>query len=461
MKKLLPLLLLMVLHLGFSQNLAGDWKGNLVFQGTTLPTIFHIEKAEDHYQATMDSPHQNAYGIPIDKVEFSNKQLTLTQQAAQLTYEAVLIDKKHLEGTFQQRGFSIPLNLEKLTGEEKETLTSNAHRPQTPKPPYPYQVEEVSFYNPTATITLAGTLTIPKGKGKFPAVVLISGSGPQNRNEEIFEHQPFKVIADYLTRNGIAVLRYDDRGTAASEGDFATATTFDFTDDAKAAVDYLKTRKEINKKKIGAIGHSEGGAIAPILTQKTQLDFIVLMAGPGLQGSKLLNLQRQKQEEIMGINPIMTLQRMHVFQEVYDVILDTTLSKEETKIQTKQVFEKHWGDLISEEQLNQVVEQHNTKWLKTFIRFNPATYLEQVNCEVLAINGEKDSQVPAEENLAAIHRSVEIAGQKVTTKAYPKLNHLFQKAETGSVQEYKEIEQTIDPQVLEDITNWVLNQTKN
>ena len=133
----------------------------------------------------------------------------------------------------------------------------------------------------------------------------------------------------------------------------------------------------------------------------------------------------------------------------------------ETKIQTKQVFEKHWGDLISEEQLNQVVEQHNTKWLKTFIRFNPATYLEQVNCEVLAINGEKDSQVPAEENLAAIHRSVEIAGQKVTTKAYPKLNHLFQKAETGSVQEYKEIEQTIDPQVLEDITNWVLNQTKN
>ena len=201
MKKLLPLLLLMVLHLGFSQNLAGDWKGNLVFQGTTLPTIFHIEKAEDHYQATMDSPHQNAYGIPIDKVEFSNKQLTLTQQAAQLTYEAALIDKKHLEGTFQQRGFSIPLNLEKLTGEEKETLTSNAHRPQTPKPPYPYQVEEVSFYNPTATITLAGTLTIPKGKGKFPAVVLISGSGPQNRNEEIFEHQPFKVIADYLTRN--------------------------------------------------------------------------------------------------------------------------------------------------------------------------------------------------------------------------------------------------------------------
>ncbi len=456
MEKLLPLLLLFVLNSGFSQNIEGDWKGNLKFQGATLATIFHIEKVEDDYKATMDSPQQNAYGIAIDKVEFTNNQLTLTQNATQLTYKAELIDNTHLKGTFHQRGISIPLDLEKTSGEVEKVK-----RPQTPQPPYPYQVEEVTFTNSKANINLAGTLTIPEGKGKFPAVILISGSGPQNRNEELYHHQPFKVIADYLTKKGIAVLRYDDRGTAASEGDFATATTFDFTDDAKAAIEYLKNRKEIDKKKIGAIGHSEGGAISPILTQKTKLNFIVLMAAPGLKGDQLLNLQRKKQEELQGINSLATQQRQLVFQEVYDVILDTTLTKEETSKKTMEVFNKHWGEMVPAQQLQQINEQHNLEWLKTFIRFNPATYLEEVNCEVLAINGEKDSQVPAEENLAAIQKSVKLAGEEVTIKSYPNLNHLFQKAETGGVQEYKEIEQTIEPQVLEDITNWILNQTKN
>jgi len=460
MEKILPALLLFLSNLIFSQSLEGDWQGNLEFQGTSLPTIFHIEKIDDAYKATMDSPNQNAYGIPIDEVTFENKTLILTQKAAQLKYEATLVDETHLEGTFNQRGFSIPLNLEKITAEGKETSAAKPNRPQTPKAPFPYLEEEVTFYNPKAKINLAGTLSIPEGKGKFPAVILISGSGPQNRDEELFNHQPFKVLADHLTRNGIAVLRYDDRGTAASEGDFAKATTYDFIDDAQAAVEYLKKQKEINKQKIGAIGHSEGGFIAPALTQKTKLDFIVLMAAPGLQGSTLLNLQRQKQEELMGINPIMTLQRMQVYQEVYDVVLDTTLSKEETKIKTKQVFEKHWGNLISEDQLNQVVEQHNNEWMKTFIRLDPKTYLEQVNCEVLALNGEKDSQVPAKENLAAIKESVEKSGEEITIIAYPKLNHLFQTAATGSVSEYKDIEETLHPQVLEDITNWIKAETK-
>ncbi|MDR6301560.1 alpha/beta hydrolase family protein [Mesonia maritima] len=460
MEKLLPLLLLFILNSGFSQNIEGNWKGNLEFQGTTLPTIFHIEKVEDNYKATMDSPNQNAFGIPIDEVKFENQTLTLTQKAAQLTYEATLVDETHLEGTFNQRGFSIPLNLEKTTIEEKEISEAKPNRPQTPKAPYPYLEEEVNFYNPKANINLAGTLTIPRGKGKFTAVILISGSGPQNRNEELFNHQPFKVLADHLTRNGIAVLRYDDRGTAASEGDFTEATTYDFVDDAQAAVEYLKNRKEINKQKIGAIGHSEGGFIAPILAQKTQLDFIVLMAAPGIKGDQLLNLQRQKQEELQGINSLATQQRQQVFQEVYDVILDTTLTQEETSKKTLEVFQKHWGEMVSSQQLQQINEQHNSEWLKTFIRFNPSAYLEKVNCEILAINGEKDSQVPAEENLAAIQKSVELAGEEVTIKSYPNLNHLFQKAETGGVQEYREIEQTIDPQVLEDITTWIKAQTK-
>ena len=184
------------------------------------------------------------------------------------------------------------------------------------------------------------------------------------------------------------------------------------------------------------------------------------MAAPSLQGSTLLNLQRQKQEELMGINPMMTLQRMQIYQEVYDVVLDTSLSKEETKSKTKQVFEKHWGNLISEDQLNQVVEQHNNEWMKTFIRLDPKTYLEQVNCEVLALNGEKDSQVPAKENLAAIKESVEKSGEEITIIAYPKLNHLFQTAATGSVSEYKDIEETINRRVLEDITNWIKAETK-
>ncbi|MBW2962066.1 alpha/beta hydrolase family protein [Mesonia aestuariivivens] len=460
MKKLLLILLLFTCQLSFTQSIEGDWKGSLNVQGTTLPTVFHIEKIDSSYTATMDSPKQNAFGIPLDEVKLTDNHLSITHAAAQLSYEATLVDDTHLEGTFEQRGFSISLNLEKFSTEEKQTSAVKPNRPQTPMAPYAYRVEEVTFYNPKAKINLAGTLTIPQGKGKFPAVILISGSGPQDRNEEIFNHQPFKVLADHLTKNGIAVLRYDDRGTAASEGDFASATTFDFTDDAQAAIEYLKSRKEINKKKIGAIGHSEGGAIAPILASKNILDFIVLMAAPGLRGDLLLNLQRKKQEELLGINPEATQKRLDIFSEVYEVILDTSLTSEATEQQTLAVFEKHWKGMVPESKLAQINEQHNSEWLKTFIRFDPSPYLQKVNSGVLALNGEKDTQVPAKENLAAIEKSVQQSSEKLTLKSYPKLNHLFQEATTGSVQEYEEIEQTISPKVLADISTWILETTR-
>ena len=455
MKKLL-LLSLLVTNFCFAQTIEGDWYGELTIQTTKLPTVFHINKTETGFSATMDSPSQNAYAIPLDSVSFIQNKLTITQKAIQIIYEAELQPDTTFVGTFKQRGYSIPLTLSK-----KVVVTEAPKRPQTPEPPFLYSSEEVHFTNTIDNIKLSGTLTLPKGKEKFPAVILISGSGPQNRNEEILNHQPFWVIADYLTNHGIAVLRYDDRGTAASEGNFGAATTYNFIDDAQATINYLKTRPEIDSNKIGAIGHSEGGIIAPALASKNGVDYIVLLAGPGLRGDKILHQQRKKMEKMQGINALATAQREAIFQEVYEVILDTTLTAEKTKTQTQAIFKKHWGTMVSDTELEQINNQINTEWMKQFIRLDPTQFLTKVNCPVLALNGEKDVQVLAKENLTAITKSVKQSGAQITTKIYPNLNHLFQEAITGSVQEYGEIEQTIAPQVLKDITQWILEQAKN
>ncbi|SHI95294.1 hypothetical protein SAMN04488096_10661 [Mesonia phycicola] len=455
MKKIL-LLLFLVTNLCIAQTIEGDWYGELSIQNTKLPTVFHINKIDTDFSATMDSPSQNAYGIPLDSVSFIQNKLTITQKSIQIIYEAELQPDTTLVGTFKQRGYSIPLTLSK-----KVVVTEAPKRPQTPEAPFLYSSEEVHFTNKIDNINLYGTLTLPKGKEKFPAVVLISGSGPQNRNEEILGHQPFWVLADYLTNNGIAVLRYDDRGTAASEGNFSTATTYNFIDDAQAAVNYLKTRPEINSQKIGAIGHSEGGIIAPALASKNKVDYIVLLAGPGLRGDKILNQQRKKLEEIQGINALATAQRQAIFQEVYQEILDTTLTSNETKTKTLNIFKKHWGAMVSNTELEQINNQINSNWMKEFIRLDPTQFLTKVSCPVLALNGEKDIQVLAKENLDAITKSVKQSGAPITTKTYPNLNHLFQEATTGSVQEYGDIEQTTAPQVLQDITQWILEQANN
>jgi len=463
-KNLLISLLLTITTLIFGQDISGDWNGALKVGGMQLRLVFHITKTDAGLTATMDSPDQGAKGIPMSKATFENPVLTIEMAAAGIEYTGKL-DSGVVNGTFKQRGQSFPMILTKKTIEKVEMK-----RPQEPVKPYPYYSEDVTFSNKKDNITLAGTLTLPKKEGKFPVVVLITGSGPQNRDEELMGHKPFLVLSDYLTRNGIAVLRYDDRGTFASKGSFSKATTFDFATDVEAAINYLKTRKEIDQKHIGLIGHSEGGIIAPIVAvNRKEVSFIVLMAGTAIPGSQLLLLQQDligrgmtMKEEDLKIGAELNT-NIYKFVDEYQntdtlkvKITNYLLAKSKELPDLKIPEGKTVNDFI-DMQLGQLM----TPWMLNFIRYNPAPMLEKVKCPVLAINGDKDLQVPSKVNLPAIENALKKGGnKKFTIKELPGLNHLFQECKTGLPAEYAQIEQTLSPLALEAITSWIKDVIK-
>ena len=448
-----------------AQDISGKWNGILEVQGIQLRLVFNISQTEKGYSSTMDSPDQGAKGIPVTLTNYENQTLKLKVSNAGIQFEGTLNKENVFIGTFKQGGQSFPFNLTKEKVESEKMI-----RPQEPTKPYPYHSEDVKFENTRDKIVLAGTLTLPEKKGIFPAVILISGSGPQNRDEEVFGHKPFLVLSDYLTKNGIAVLRFDDRGTAESTGDFATATSLDFETDVESAIKYLQTRKEINKNKIGLIGHSEGGIIAPIVAAESKdINFIVLLAGTGIRGDKLLLLQQELVGRASGLSDT-DLQKAKVINEgAFDIILKSDNIKSlETELTNylkkalKDTPESGKPEGMSEEdfiklQVNQLI----SPWMYYFIKYDPALILEKVNCPLLAINGEKDLQVPAAVNLDAIKKALEKGGNKnVTTKELSNLNHLFQECETGSPSEYATIEQTFSPIALVEILNWILKQVK-
>ena len=302
----------------YGQDITGQWNGVLKVQGMQLRLVFNISKTDAGYTATMDSPDQGAKGIPVTTTTFENPKIKFEVASARIGYEGEFKDNE-IVGTFKQAGQEFPMNLSRKAI-EKEVVK----RPQEPKKPFSYYTEEVTFQNPKANISLAGTLSLPKKEGIFPVVIMITGSGPQNRDEELMGHKPFLVIADYLTKNGIAVLRYDDRGIGESTGDFKTATSADFATDVESAVAYLKTRKEINKKKIGLVGHSEGGMIAPMIAAKSKdINFIVLLAGTGIQGDKLLLLQQELIARVSGLPEDIT-KSIEINSKIFDIVNKST-----------------------------------------------------------------------------------------------------------------------------------------
>jgi uncharacterized protein len=462
MKQFFFTLLLFALYgAAVAQAIEGKWAGTLDVGSTKLNVVFTIVKTIDGYKSTMDSPDQGAMDIAVSSTKFENQQLTLIINNGSIEYIGELKDQK-ITGTLKQNGASFPLHLTKEVAESKKMI-----RPQEPMAPYPYHTEEISFHNSKAGVTLAGTLTLPKKEGKFPAVILISGSGPQNRDEELLGHKPFLVIADYLTINGIAVLRFDDRGVAQSTGTFKTATTADFADDATSALDYLQSRKEIFTQKIGLVGHSEGGIIAPMIAARSnQVAFIVMLAGTGLRGDRLLLLQQELIAKAMGEPEKEISITKEINGKVFEMILD---SKNEHEEKLKERIKKYLVDAIKkyptaqkptgmsdEDFANTQVAQLLNPGLVYLIRHDPATVLSKVKCPVLALNGDKDLQVPAEENLSIIEQQLAIAGnKKVVVRKYPGLNHLFQEAKTGSPSEYAQIEQTFSPIVLADMASWI------
>lgn len=466
MKKIITLIIALgAISNVFCQDITGAWNGILKVQGMQLSLVFHINKTENGFSSTMDSPDQKAFGIPVTTTNFENSKLTIAVANARIEYEGVLGSDGFINGTFKQSGQTFPMNLSKGKV-EKEIIK----RPQEPQKPYSYYTEDVIFENKSANINLAGTLSLPNKEGVFPAVILISGSGPQNRDEELLGHKSFLVIADYLTKNGIAVLRFDDRGTGMSKGNFKTATTLDFATDVEAAFQFLQFRKEIDQKKIGLIGHSEGGMIAPLVASKSKnVSFIILLAGTGIPGNELLLLQQELIGRASGVSEDDLKKTKIANTEVFEIVSNAK-SSDQMKISIRDYITKSVKsdskakipDGITESDFIEMqVNEISSPWMQFFIKYNPALVLEKVKCPVLALNGDKDMQVPSKVNLDAINKALTKGGnKKITIKELPNLNHLFQECKTGAPQEYSEIEQTFSPLALNEMLNWIQIQTK-
>ncbi|HEX6973723.1 MAG TPA: alpha/beta fold hydrolase [Vicinamibacterales bacterium] len=439
-------------------SIEGDWQGILAAGGQNLRLAFHIKRAEGALlTGTLDSLDQGALGLRIDTVTFSGSTVRFDMKAPLARYEGTLsADGSKIEGTWMQGGASLPLMLTRGAAPALK-------RPQEPKPPLPYAAEEVKYQNAAAGIALAGTLTLPRSTSPAPAVILISGSGPEDRDETVFGHKPFLILADHLTRNGIAVLRVDDRGVGGSSGKTSASTSEDFAGDVLAGVEYLKTRKEIDPKRIGLIGHSEGGLIAPIAANRSSdVAFIVLMAGPGLPGDQILLLQGAAIAQANGA-PESAIAANRAVQEQIFAIVKQEVDPTVMMTRLRGIQEKVIADLPEDQRgavrrmLDAQMASVVTPWFRYFLTYDPRPALSKVKVPVLAINGELDLQVPYKPNLDAIEQALKTGGNNnVTLMPLPKLNHLFQTATTGSPTEYSTIEETMAPAALDTITNWIL-----
>jgi pimeloyl-ACP methyl ester carboxylesterase len=469
MKRFSPVILSIIL-LYFSQVAAqenrfeGNWLGNLKVSSVSLRIVLKITKVEkDNYKAILNSPDQTDKDIPVDKIVISGDSIKLFVKMIGGSYKGKIADTL-LNGIWSQGGKELPLSF--MRTEKIVEL----NRPQNPKKPYPYKEEEVTVQNIGANVTLSGTFTYPEKGDNFPAVVLITGSGPQDRDEALLGHKPFLVLSDYLTRHGIAVLRCDDRGFGKSTGNFSSATTKDFATDALACVEYLKTRKEVDKEHIGLIGHSEGGIIAPMVANQTKdVSFIVMMAGTGLNGEKVLELQSKLIAKAEGESDEDINKMTQINTKLYKIVMQEKDSSK-AAVEIHKALDEYYSTLSdsvknssenSKERLYAQTKSLLSPWFKFFLSYEPQESLSKLKIPVLALDGENDLQVSPKENLAAIESALKKAGNKnYKVIEIPKLNHLFQTSETGSPTEYSKIEETIAPIALSTISVWILMVTK-
>lgn len=410
MKKVEGLMMLGMLALAatqsFGQQISGPWTGQLDLGAQKLTIVLHFDKdASGKDVCTMDSPDQSAKGIPATLNFISADSVNLAVPNIGMTYAGKLSEGE-LKGTFSQMGMNLPLDMK--PGEVKH------NRPQHPVEPYPYQTKDVAFQNEAANAWFAGTLVYPEGYkegDKVPVLIMVTGSGAENRDEEVFDHKPFLVIADYLARHGVASLRFDDRGVGKSTGSMEGATTKDFAEDALAGIEMLRGLKQFSK--VGVLGHSEGGSVAFMLGAKQKVDFIISMAGVGAKGDTALTAQANRTYELMGV-PMQ----------------------------------------VNVAQYRAQVAQLNSPWLNYFLDYDPIPDIQDTRCPVLAINGDKDVQVVSSLNLKGIEMVLP-KNKKNLVKEYPSLNHLFQHCTTGLPTEYAGIEETISEEVLGDIATWI------
>jgi fermentation-respiration switch protein FrsA (DUF1100 family) len=429
-----------------TKKATGVWKGTIGIPGKPVDIIFVITETGGKPETKANVPDQGGADFPASETVYRSDSVIISFSQMKAVYKGrIHADSSVITGNWEQ--YNTPYVLRLVPGKEVE-----CKRPQEPKPPFPYKNEDVEIENIRDGVKLAGTLSMPaEGKG-FPAIILITGSGPQDRNEEVFGHKPFLLISDYLTRMGFAVLRYDDRGTAKSTGDFSTSTTADFANDAEAALAYLKTRPEINTHKIGLLGHSEGGEIAPMIASHSKdVAFIVLLAGPGIKGSDLLLLQTASIARSLGSSDMQIAIASGINRKIYGwAEMEGTAGTDSIRAYLSKTGQ-------SKETVEKQLKMVSSPWFKYFLGLDPAVYLCKVTCPVLALNGTKDIQVPYKENLEAIRQNLEKAHNKhFTIQEMEGLNHLFQHCEKCTVGEYGALEQTMDPDVLKAIGEWLL-----
>ncbi len=441
----------------------GTWEGKINV-GVELRVVFHVkELGTGVFVSTADSPDQDSYGYKCDTTTISGNSITIEIHSLNATYNGKLVDDSTIDGTFTQGGeFQVSL--------KKVVTPTIRKRPQTPRPPFPYRSDDVSYQNNDKTLQYGATITIPEGKGPFPAAVLITGSGPQDRDETIVGHKLFAVLADHLSRKGFIVLRVDDRGVGKSTGLFTAATSADFANDVNSSVDYLLSRPEVDKKKLGLIGHSEGGMIAPMVaSQRKDINFIVLLAGPGVPIIDLMAEQNYAIAKSSDVSPDALKEIQPLFKRVVLTIGDTedsttaianTAKTLENWTVNKSIVLLEEMNLASAEQRTEyvraMVAQLQSPWFRYFMAFKPAQYLEQLNCKVLALNGDKDIQVISQQNLPGLRAALKKSGSKnYEVKELPGLNHLFQTCNKCTVQEYGDLEETFSPVALVVISDWL------
>jgi hypothetical protein len=449
------------------------WSGTLR-AGTDLRLVLHVERGFRRWRTTLDSVDQGAYGLPVSSLQVDGDQVGFELPDIRASYAGTLVAPDRIEGNWNQ-GMKLPLNFER--GTEPPQIS----RPQEPVGPFPYAIEKVAYtFDPDhirqtlvspakvgqgALITIKGTLTLPPGAGPHPAVLLITGSGPQDRDETLMNHKPFWVLADYLSRHGLAVLRVDDRGTAQSTGDFAAATTADFAQDAAAGFLFLQQRADIDPERVALLGHSEGGLVAPLVASEYPgVAAIVLMAGPGVRGREVLRLQQRLLLEAQGAPAGQVAAMQEQQQAIFD-ILCSGLTEAEVTARLDAFFGGTYEGLTAAQQeavgsreayLEAAKEQVGTPWMRWFLAHDPAPTLAQVACPVLAVNGAKDLQVDPGQNLPAVAAALAAGGnQDFATVELPGLNHLFQHCETCTVAEYGLIEETLAPEFLETVGRWL------
>jgi uncharacterized protein len=439
------------------EGLDGAWEGVIERNGAKLRQVLRIATGEQGTRVQYDSPDQLVTGLPVKDMVRDGQKVRFSIRRGVATFEGTLsADKTQLAGAWTSASQPpIPVTFKRGQG---MASSRPPKRPQTPKGPFPYRVEDVAFDNPaSAPVHLAGTLTLPRGKGPFPAAVLITGSGPQDRDETLMGHKPFAVIADYLTRHGIAVLRCDDRGVGTSTGDYGAATSADLATDANAAFAYLRTRSEVRKDAIGFIGHSEGGMIGPIaMASNKDVAFIVLLAGPGTALDRLLLSQRRLIGAQMGLSEAEMNRAEPVMAGIFHAIAradtpEAGLAAARAVLTPEAISALGLPPSFDKELL---MRQFSSPWFRYFLRYDPAPNLRRITVPVLALNGGLDRQVPASENLPAIREALK-ANRDATIMQLPGLNHLFQTAIAGGVGEYQGIEETMAPVVLQTMAAWI------